>query len=198
MLAGIGSGELSPTQVAHQIGEPHNEEHKERDSDDKIKIAKPQAQPSARRGEIIVEGVDDLMTHLAHCCKPVPNDPIIGFITRGRGVTIHREDCPNVLNLTDGEGQRLISVSWADQPIDTSYQVDVQILASDRKGLLRDISSILSDDDVDVLGVNTHSDRTNDTASMRFTVEIKNIKQLDRVLGKLGQMPDVFDVKRLH
>ena len=138
------------------------------------------------------------MTHLAHCCKPVPNDAIIGFITRGRGVSVHRQDCPNVLKLPEEEGPRLINVRWGDHSIDAGYQADIQILASDRKGLLRDISSILSDSDVNVLDVNTHSDRTNDTASMRFTVEIKNITQLDRVLGKLGQMPDVFDVRRLH
>jgi len=198
VLAAIGSGELSATQVVHQLDASRNEEQKERDSEDKIKVAKPQPILPGKRGEIVVEGVDDLMSHLAHCCKPVPNDPIIGFITRGRGVTVHREDCPNVLNLPGDEGQRLIDVRWADQPADAIYQVDLQILASDRKGLLRDISSILSDDDIDVLGVNTHSDRTNDTASMRFTVEIKNITQLDRVLGKLGQMPDVFDVRRLH
>ena len=198
VLAGIGSGELSPIQVAHQIGELRNEERKKKDSDDKIKVVKSQTPPPEKRAEIIVEGVNDLMTHLAHCCKPVPNDAIIGFITRGRGVSVHRQDCPNVLNLPEEEGPRLINVRWGDHSIDAGYQADIQILASDRKGLLRDISSILSDSDVNVLDVNTHSDRTNDTASMRFTVEIKNIKQLNRVLGNLGQMPDVFDVRRLH
>jgi GTP pyrophosphokinase len=137
------------------------------------------------------------MTHMAHCCKPVPRDPIIGFITRGRGVTIHRRDCGNVRRLPEEDRARLLDVRWAEELTeDSAFPVDLVVLAADRKGLLRDISSILSDEDVDVLGVNTVSDRRTDRAAMRFTVEVKDMGQLEQVLGKLRQMPDVLDVRR--
>jgi GTP pyrophosphokinase len=138
------------------------------------------------------------MTHLAPCCKPVPYDPIVGFVTRGRGVTIHRKDCSNLKNLPPAEAERLIEVRWADQPADAGYSVDVLVIAADRKGLLRDVSSVLSDDDVDVLGVNTHSERSTDTAAMRFTLEVKNMAHLEKILAKLQQIPDVLDVRRSY
>jgi GTP pyrophosphokinase len=89
-------------------------------------------------------------------------------------------------------------VRWADQPADAGYSVDVLVIAADRKGLLRDVSSVLSDDDVDVLGVNTHSERSTDTAAMRFTLEVKNMAHLEKILAKLQQIPDVLDVRRSY
>ncbi len=138
------------------------------------------------------------MTQIAHCCKPVPYDPIVGFITRGRGVTVHRRDCSNVRHLPPGEAERLIRVRWADQPADAAYPVDVLVIAADRKGLLRDISSVFADLDVDVVGVNSHSERTTDTAAMRFTVEVRDMGQLERVLARLAQTPDVLEVRRSY
>jgi GTP pyrophosphokinase len=144
----------------------------------------------------MVEGVDDLMTHMASCCKPVPYDPIIGFITHGRGVTVHRKRCANIRKLSETERERLIEVSWSRQPADTTYPVDILVTAADRKGLLSDISSAISSEDVDVTGVQTHSDRTTDTASMSITLEISDIKHLSKLLNKVAQIPDVMEVRR--
>jgi len=138
------------------------------------------------------------MTHMAHCCKPVPYDDLVGFVTRGRGVSIHRRDCTNLVKMPEHEKARLIHVRWAEQSTDAAYPVDLLVVAVDRKGLLRDISSVFSDADIYVLGVNTVSDRTKERATMRFTVEIKDLSQLDQVLSKLGQIPDVLDVRRPH
>jgi GTP pyrophosphokinase len=91
-----------------------------------------------------------------------------------------------------------VRVRWASQPEDATYAVDVLVIAADRKGLLRDISSVFADDDVDVIGVNTHSDRSTDTAAMRFTVEVRDMDHLERVLTKLNQVPDVLDVRRSY
>jgi GTP pyrophosphokinase len=195
LLAAIGRGDLAVGVVARQIGEPRV----------------PEAKPAVTRhrkphklglragaGDVVVEGVDDLMTQVARCCKPVPYDDIVGFVTRGRGVTVHRRDCPNVLHLSPTEVERLIQVRWAGQAAESSYPVDVCVVAADRKGLLRDISSVFADDDVDVTGVNTRSDRRTDTATMHFTVEIRDTAQLDRVLLKVNQVPDVVQVKRSH
>jgi GTP pyrophosphokinase len=191
VLAAIGRGDLSPLQVIGQAD---------------LLPARPQeVQPAptpqreslpAARGKVMVEGVDDLLAHMARCCKPVPNDRIVGFITHGRGVSVHRASCPNIRRLSEQDHARLVSVRWSDQPADTTYPVDILVKAADRKGLLRDVSSAITNEDVDVVGVNTHSDRTADIASMRFTVEIADMRQLSRVINKVAQLPDVIDVRR--
>jgi len=199
LLAAIGRGDLSVGQVARQVGEPRTQEPQPREQEARSRA--PSRAPSKFRpgaGEVVVEEVNDLMTQIANCCKPVPYDAIVGFVTRGRGVTVHRRDCANVKHLPPGEVDRLVRVRWASQPADATYPVDVLVIAADRKGLLRDISSVFADDDVDVVGVNTHSDRSTDTAAMRFTVEVRDMDQLARVLGKLNQVPDVLDVRRSY
>ncbi|HYN77408.1 MAG TPA: bifunctional (p)ppGpp synthetase/guanosine-3',5'-bis(diphosphate) 3'-pyrophosphohydrolase [Lamprocystis sp. (in: g-proteobacteria)] len=190
VLAAVGRGDLALGVVARQVGEPRVPEPRPSAK------AKPLPKPGA--GEVVVEGVDDLLTQVAHCCKPVPYDAIVGFITRGRGVTVHRRDCANVRHLPPGEADRLLRVRWADQPRDATYPVDVLVIAADRKGLLRDISSVFADADVDVQAVNSHSERTTDTAAMRFTVQVRDGDHLERVLAKLAQTPDVLEVRRSY
>jgi GTP pyrophosphokinase len=194
LLAAIGRGDLAVGQVARHVGERKLEEPKEVEP----KPRSPQKQRTDIAADVVVEGVDDLMTHMAQCCRPVPEDPIIGFVTRGRGVTIHRKDCSNLRHLPPEETERLIAVRWADQPAHVGYPVDVLVIAADRKGLLRDVSSVLSDANVDVIGVNTHSERSTDTAAMRFTLEVKNMEHLEKILAKLHQIPDVLDVRRSY
>ncbi|MCU7921642.1 MAG: bifunctional (p)ppGpp synthetase/guanosine-3',5'-bis(diphosphate) 3'-pyrophosphohydrolase [Candidatus Thiodiazotropha sp. (ex Dulcina madagascariensis)] len=190
VYAAIGRGDLSPIQVAGLSG-------RERPGARRKPVPEAPRKPEAAKGEVVVAGVDDLMTGLARCCKPVPYDPILGYVTRGRGVTVHRRDCPNILALQKEEGERLISVHWSDGQQETQYAVDFLVVASDRKGLLRDISSILTNDDIDVIGVNTNSDRKTDSANMCFTVEVQDMEQLSRLLSKIEQLPDVNSVKRL-
>ena len=101
-------------------------------------------------------------------------------------------------HLPPGEADRLIRVRWANQPADATYPVDVLVIAADRKGLLRDISSMLADEDVDVGAVNSHSERTTDTAAMRFTLSVRDMDHLERVMGKLQQIPDVLEVRRSY
>ncbi len=200
LLAAIGRGDVSPIQVAACA-------HR-RQADLPLELpAQPlEHRPRARRktsaastADIIVDGVGDLMTQMARCCKPVPYDPIIGYITRGRGISIHRRDC-SVINKMDASGrERLINVAWANNPEadgGDAYPVDIRIFAVDRKGLLKDISSILSNEDIDVIGVKTHSDKKKDRATMRFTIEIENMTKLSRIIEKLSQLPDIIDIKR--
>jgi GTP pyrophosphokinase len=189
VYAAIGRGDLSAIQVAG-VGEQKKAEPQE----DTL-VKRPRAKP-APRGEVRVEGVDDLMTSVARCCKPVPFDSIVGFVTRGRGVTIHRQDCPNVRALHDKEQERLVNVHWSDVQTETVYPVDVLIHANDRKGLLRDISSILTNEEVDVIAVKSFSDRKQDKATMYFTVEVADVQQLTHLLTKVEQLPDVLVVKR--
>jgi GTP pyrophosphokinase len=192
VYAAIGRGDLSVGVVARQVGEPRAESPK----GPEVKVKASSAHKAGTRAEVIVEGVDDLLTHMAHCCKPVPSDPIVGYITRGRGVTVHRADCANLRALPPEERERLIDVRWAGAVPDAAYPVDIQILAVDRKGLLRDVSSIITNEDIDVTGVTTHSDRDSDLASMRFTVEVRDADQLEHIRLKIGQLPGVIEVRR--
>jgi GTP pyrophosphokinase len=196
VLAAIGRGEVPVGQVARQLGEPRIEEKKERL--DHAKAPSRRRHRAFHRAEVIVEGVGDLMIHMAQCCKPVPYEAIVGFVTRGRGVSVHHESCANLLTMPEPEKARLIEVQWADQPLDAAYPVDLIVTATDRKGLLRDILSVFSDEGINVLGVNTASDSTKYRATMRFTVEVKDVAQLEKLLVKLEQSPDVLDVRRPH
>ena len=137
----------------------------------------------------------NLLTQMANCCKPVPYDAIVGFITRGRGVTIHRQDCPNLLNLSDSHQERLIEVNWGEDT-QASYSVDIQVDAYDRTGLLRDITFILSNDKTNVLAANTLTDPQTGTARMALTLEISDLGQLSRILDKISQLPNVMEARR--
>ena len=193
LYAAIGRGEVSPVQVASAQAPPE-----ERPVEESIaeKAALRERRPGRGHGQVMVEGVDDLMTNMARCCKPVPYDPIVGYITRGRGVTIHRRDCPVVKRLREEQQERLIPVTWSEEQPQGAFLVDIQVHAGDRKGLLRDITSVFSNEEVDVLGVKTRSNRRKETADMRFTVEVQDVTQLSRVMEKLEQVPDVVGVRR--
>jgi GTP pyrophosphokinase len=146
-------------------------------------------------GELKIRGVGHLLSQMGRCCKPVPFEPIVGYITRGRGVTVHRRDCSNLLELANRHRERLIEVDWGEEARST-YPVDVQIYAHDRPGLLRDITSILVNEKVNVLGSNTWTDKPISMASMRLTLEINDLEQLSRILDRIGQLSNVTSVSR--
>jgi len=193
LLAAIGSGDLSPIQVAN-VQVERVQPSAEVQILEKAK-AGIRHEKIAQTG-VIIQGVDNLMTHMAKCCKPVPYDAIIGYITQGRGVTVHRQDCTLVKRMPQEQKARLLEADWPDSQSDSTFLVDIQLYANDRKGLLRDITSVFSSEDVSVLGVHTQSDRHKDRASMRFTTEVTGLVQLSRLLEKLSQVPDVLEVHR--
>lgn len=189
-LAAVGRGEITGAQIAGAAQEQVMPAP-----------ARPEPLPGRRArkgpgpGEIKIQGVGNLLTNIAGCCKPVPNDPIVGYITRGHGVSVHRQDCPNVLRLQTQARERLIEVSWGTQQ-ESVYPVDVMITAFDRQGLLRDITAILSNEKANVLSLNTNTDRDDQTARVRLTLEIEDVGQLSRLLTKIGQLQNVVDVYR--
>ena len=145
---------------------------------------------------ITVQGVGDLLTHMARCCNPLPGDNIAGYITRGHGVSIHRQDCPNMLRYGEQAPERTVEVSWGDEKSEQEYPVDIVITAFDRQGLLRDITSILANEKINLIAANTLSDTRGNLARMRLTIEISDISRLSRVLGKIAQLQNVTDVAR--
>ena len=149
-----------------------------------------------RLGDVSISGVGDLLTQIARCCKPLPYDPIVGYITRGRGVSIHRADCRNVLDLASSEGARIIDVAWSGGAEET-WPVEIAVEAYDRKGLLRDATTVVSNEGINIVAMDSDTDPGTRVVGMRITVEVRDIKQLSRVLGRIAQLPNVFDCRRL-
>jgi GTP pyrophosphokinase len=160
-----------------------------------LKKARPAAQRSPKGGVLVV-GVDSLLTQLARCCKPAPPDAIAGFVTRGKGVSIHRTDCSNFRELAARNGERVIEVEWGRPRTEGGavYPVDVAVEAADRQGLLRDISEVFAKEKMNVTGVQTQS--VKGTAWMTFTVEISDSARLARVLGLVGEVAGVRAARR--
>ena len=193
LYAAIGRGDVTGGQIAgalHDMYVPKDEHSLP------LVARKTGSDRKARRGdEVRVRGVGNLLTSIANCCKPMPGDDIVGFITRGQGVTIHRQDCSNIINLDKDKRGRLIEAEWGGEQAKT-YPVSIHIEAIDRQGLLRDVSKVLADDKVDVIGVNTHSNRDEQTADMTISAEMSDLEQLSRVMDKLSQLPNVTRVSR--
>ncbi len=141
-----------------------------------------------------IQGVGNLLTRLAKCCNPVPGDAIVGFITRGGGATIHRRDCANAMHHRDEQEERLIEVSWGEAA--RTYPVDIEITAYERSGLLRDITALLANEKINVIAVNTLTDKGEHVARMRLTIEIPDLDALSRVLSAIDQIPNVSEVRR--
>lgn len=152
-----------------------------------------QSKASSNAGGILVVGVDRLMTGLARCCKPAPPDAIVGFVTRGKGITVHRASCTNVARIRREQPERLIESNWG-APRDEVFPVDIVVESSDRPGLLRDLSEIFSREKINVTAVNTLS--KHHLARMAFTLEVRNIEQLRRALAQLEDVPGVLGATR--
>nr|WP_289094502.1 GTP diphosphokinase [uncultured Halomonas sp.] len=196
MYAALGAGDLRIGQVLHQaqqlFGETDDQEQLDR------LLAKPRRQPSkATQSDITVLGVGNLKTSMATCCRPVPGEPIVGFITQGRGVTVHRQDCPNILQLRMEEPQRIIEVEWGERA-HTRYPVTIEIQAWDRSGLLRDVTGLLGNEKVNVLAVNTLTDTDEGIARLRITLEVDGLESLGRLFSRIQQLPNVTEVRRLR
>lgn len=196
MYAAIGAGDLRIGQVLHQaqqlFGETDDQEQLER------LLAKPRRLPSKTpKSDITVLGVGNLKTSMANCCRPVPGESIVGFITQGRGVTVHRQDCSNILQLRMEEPQRIIEVEWGERA-HTRYPVTIEIQAWDRSGLLRDVTGLLGNEKVNVLAVNTLTDTNEGIARLRITLEVDGLESLGRLFSRIQQLPNVTEVRRLR
>jgi len=148
-----------------------------------------------RADDIHIEGVGNLLTQMAGCCQPLPGDAIIGYITQGRGVSIHRQDCTELLHLAEREPQRIIAVNWGRaQP--KTWPVDILIRAWDRPGLIRDISQILLNEKINVLGINTQTSSDDGTADMALKLEVPSLDALGRLLSRIAQLPNIIEARR--
>jgi GTP pyrophosphokinase len=193
LYAAVGAGDLRVGQVLNSIqdfdGEGQQQELLPMDS------RKPRVNPIA--SEFSINGVDNLMTSIAGCCKPVPGDDVVGYISVGRGVTVHRKHCKELLRLMEIHGDRVVDVSWSAEAGHT-YPVEVFIKAYDRQGLLRDITLVLATERVNVTSVNTKSNPADGTATMSLTMDVNSLAGLGDVLARINQLSNVIEVRRSH
>lgn len=190
LCVALGSGDLTAASIATAL------QHLRGDAAPEIlRTRRPAARKGKDRSAVAISGVGDLLSNFARCCRPVPPEPIVGYITQGRGVSIHRADCGNFLNLNQKHPERLIEVSWGNSAAST-YPVDLQLRAMDRSGLLRDISAVLADEDANVTSVKTHTDRKTMQSVMNISLDIRDLPTLSAAIGRLENIPNVVSVRR--
>ena len=206
VLAAMGHGALKEGQIVNRMLELYNRDHKKMVSDQELLAAiQENAQnmqskvirPRSKNG-ITVKGIHDVAVRFSRCCAPVPGDEIVGFVTRGRGVSIHRTDCINIINLSALERARLIDAEWQPEELDSGkekYFAEIVIFAHNRSGLLADISKALTEKNIDIQSVNTRTSKQG-IATMAVTFEVGSREQLNSIIDKLRMIENVIDIER--
>lgn len=185
----LGAGDLAPASIASALQNLRKREPAA--IKPRLKSRRRDNNPDSAN----VVGVGDLLCNFARCCRPVPPEPIVGYITQGRGVTIHRQDCGNFLGLNKRHPERVLETAWGNSD-DSAYPVDLSVHAFDRSGLIRDISSVLADEDANVLDVKSHTDKQSLQVIMELRIEIRDLPTLSTAINRLEQLPNVVSVRR--
>ncbi len=204
VLAAIGHGALKEGQIVNKMQELYDRDHRKVLSNEEVlqnivemgnaNAGKPIAMKT--KSGIVVKGIADLSVRFSKCCSPVPGDEIVGFITRGRGVSIHRTDCVNIINLPEIERVRLIDAEWQEPENGSEkYVAEIKIFANNRNGLLADISKALTERNIDILSMNTRTSRQG-TATLQTTFEVGSREELNRVIDKIRGIESVIDIER--
>jgi len=189
LYASLGRSDIKLGQVVNKLTPPATSELNIE------KFVKQQLKPEVTGGDLRIEGVGNLLTFMARCCQPVPGDPVIGYITIGRGVSVHRQDCPNIIHASERQKQRFLQVSWGSATRE-NYLVDILIKAFDRSELLKDVTALLSNEKAHVYALQTHSNKHENMAYITLTVDIDGLNSLSRLLTKLMQVPNVLEARR--
>ncbi|MBE5253512.1 GTP diphosphokinase [Mixta mediterraneensis] len=200
LLASIGGGDIRLNQMVNFLQAKLNKPSAEEEDREALRqLTQKSHSVSSRKesGRVVVEGVGNLMHYIARCCQPIPGDAIVGFITQGRGISIHRADCDQLAELISHAPERIVDAVWGES-YSSGYSLVVRVTANDRSGLLRDITTILANEKVNVLGMSSRSDTRKQLATIDMDIEIYNQQVLGRVLARLNQVPDIIDAHRLH
>ena len=201
VMASVGHGGLKEGQVVNKLVEEKKKDDARHITDEQVMEAAQESSKklvSRNKGGIIVEGLQDLAVHFSKCCSPIPGDEIVGFITRGRGISIHRTDCVNVINMPASERSRLIEADWAASENDAQserYVADLKIYTVNRIGLLADLSRVLAESGIDISGLTTHSGK-NDIATIELQFHTKGVEEIKTVMNKIRQIEGIRDVTR--
>lgn len=199
MYAAVGYHGITAAQIAHRLTDKWRKQRDLEEQQKKLTETISEAKmPIAKKRDcgIRVQGMDNLLIRLSRCCNPVPGDEIIGFITRGRGISVHRVDCPNVQS--EEVADRLISVEWeSDAKSNREYNVEIEITGFDRRGLLNEVLQAVNETKTDISAVSGKSDHRNKIATIHMTIAIRNISHLQKVVDRIKQISDIYSVQRI-
>ncbi len=184
MFLALGNGDLQINKVVKQFAQ-------EEETNANIFKLTPSSAASTSTDAIEVVGLKGVLSSMAQCCNPMPGDPIVGYITRGRGATIHRQDCPNILQTKDNE--RLLRVGWGH--VERTFPVPIHLKAYDRPGLVSDVSNMLTDENINITNVSVNM--ADSIANLRITIEVRDITQLSRILNRIDSLPNIIEVHRV-
>lgn len=195
MYAAVGYNGITASQIATRLTEKLRKQKGEQNLIDSIGEIRTYTQKRKNEIGIRVKGVDNLLIRLSRCCNPVPGDEIIGYITKGRGVSIHRTDCPNVKS--EDINSRLLEVEWEGSNEQVkSYSVDIEINGYDRRGLLNEVLHAVAETKTNITAVSGRSDR-NKVATINMTISIHNVNHLQKVVERIKRIPDIYTVRRM-
>ncbi|MBR2213345.1 MAG: bifunctional (p)ppGpp synthetase/guanosine-3',5'-bis(diphosphate) 3'-pyrophosphohydrolase [Eubacterium sp.] len=202
VLATVGHGGLKEGQIVNRLLDQYKKDHDQPITDQQVvdmidKNATGQGLISSSKSGVVVEGMDDVAVRFSKCCTPVPGDEIIGFVTRGRGVSLHRTDCVNMINLPEIEKDRLIEASWAEDQSqhEGKYNTEIVIYAHNRVGILSDLSKIFTENDIDVLSINSRTSK-NEIATITMAFQINSTEELNNIISKIRMIDSIIDIER--
>ena len=203
VLAALGHGGLKEGQIVNRLAEEYQKDHKEELTDETIlekvsEASKHKVHIAKSKSGIVVKGIDDIAVRFSRCCNPVPGDEIVGFVTRGRGMSIHRTDCVNILHLSNAERARLIDAEWEQTESDASngqYMAEIKMYATDRQGMLMEISKIFTENKIDVKSMNVRTSKQG-TATIEMGFIVRGREELARLIEKMRQLEGVIDIER--
>lgn len=187
---------MTAQQVVNRLAERQRKKREQEEAIEKLTVEMKSHTPRKQtESGVIVRGIDNMMIRLSKCCNPVPGDSIIGFITKGRGVSVHRADCPNI---HADQMDRLIPVEWDNSglPEKKDYQIDIEVEAYDRTGLINEVMQMVSEAKTTIVAVSGRAD-SNKIATINMTILIPHITHLNRVVERIKQIPDVYSVRRV-
>ena len=203
VLAAIGHGGLKEGQVVNRLVEEYGKDHRQAITDEVVlervaEAAKNKVHIAKSKSGIVVKGIDDMAVRFSRCCNPVPGDEIVGFVTRGRGLSIHRTDCINMIHLSESERARLIPAEWETEVTEKSggqYLAEIKMYANDQQGLLMEISRIFTEENVDVKSMNVRTSKKG-TATIEMGFIVHGREELERIVKKLQQLSGIIDIER--
>ncbi|QOL25568.1 GTP diphosphokinase [Thalassotalea sp. LPB0316] len=196
LYAAIGTANIRLQQVMNYLQQLIKKSQPEEEIDPQSLVSQSSQAKTSSDNAITVSGVGNLLTHMAKCCHPVPGDEIEGFITQGRGISVHRKDCEQLATSLEQQPERGVEVQWGDD-VKSTYQVTIAIISGDRSGLLRDVSTLIANERISILGMQSQTDKAKQNSRMSITMEIANAEVLARLTNKILQLDDVSEVIRL-
>ena len=195
LYAGIGGGDIKLNQLSHYLQSRLIKPTAEQEDEAVLKQLNKNTHHKAKNGQVIIEGVGNLMHSIARCCQPIPGDPIVGYITQGRGISIHKADCEQLFELQSLNPSRVVEAQWGSYAGD-GLSLTIRIIANDRNGLLRDVSAIMANEKVNVLSVASRIDAKRSLAIINMEIQMNNVAMLNKILARITLLDDVIEARR--